>query len=113
MTDPAGLLSPELYPPAGRPAVFGEVLFDRFEDGSSVLGGAPFNVVWHLQGFGLEPLLISRVGNDRLGEQVIAAMESWGMDTRGIQFDKDHPTGTVNVTLNNGQPTFDIVPERA
>ena len=62
MTDPAGRLSPERYPPPGRPVVFGEVLFDRFDDGSSVLGGAPFNVVWHLQGFGLDPLLISRVG---------------------------------------------------
>jgi fructokinase len=28
--------------------VFGEVLFDYFPDGSRVLGGAPFNVAWHL-----------------------------------------------------------------
>ena len=41
--------------PIGRPVVFGEVLFDCFEDGSKVLGGAPFNVAWHLAGFGAEP----------------------------------------------------------
>jgi len=31
--------------------IFGEVLFDHFPDGSRVLGGAPFNVAWHLQAF--------------------------------------------------------------
>ena len=38
-----------------QPLIFGEVLFDQFEDGSSVLGGAPFNVAWHLQAFGMQP----------------------------------------------------------
>ena len=40
-----------------RPLVVGEVLFDEFEDGAQVLGGAPFNVAWHLQGFGISPPL--------------------------------------------------------
>ena len=57
-----------------RPIVFGEVLFDTFPDGSAVLGGAPFNVAWHLQGFGLTPVFISRVGDDARGRQVLAAM---------------------------------------
>ncbi|MDA1342582.1 MAG: carbohydrate kinase, partial [Proteobacteria bacterium] len=35
--------------------VFGEVLFDHFPDGTKVLGGAPFNVAWHLQVFGQQP----------------------------------------------------------
>ncbi|KAF0191788.1 MAG: PfkB domain-containing protein [Gammaproteobacteria bacterium] len=96
-----------------RPLVFGEVLFDQFADGSSVLGGAPFNVAWHLQGFGLDPLLISRVGDDALGEQMLAAMMIWGMDISGIQTDTAHPTGTVQVALKNGQPTFFIVPDQA
>ncbi len=39
----------------GVPVIFGEVLFDCFSDGNSVLGGAPFNVAWHLQAFGLSP----------------------------------------------------------
>ena len=63
---------------AQRPLVFGEVLYDRFPDGSTVLGGAPFNVAWHLQGFGLAPTFISRVGDDELGERIIATMTAWG-----------------------------------
>ena len=47
-----------------RLCVFGEVLFDHFPDGRRVLGGAPFNVAWHLQAFGEAPRFISRVGAD-------------------------------------------------
>lgn len=93
--------------------VFGEVLFDRFENGEAVLGGAPFNIAWHLRGFGLEPLFISRVGDDALGRHVLEAMAEWGMETRGVQLDRKHPTGTVNVSLQQGQPTFDILPDQA
>ncbi len=53
-----------------RPVIFGEVLYDCFPDGQAVLGGAPFNVAWHLQGFGRAPLFISRVGDDPLGHHV-------------------------------------------
>jgi len=98
---------------AGRPVIFGEVLFDRFPDQSSVLGGAPFNVAWHLQGFGLDPLLISRVGDDALGKQVGQGMREWGMSTRGLQIDADHPTGAVEVSIQDGQPSFNIVPDQA
>ena len=50
--------------------IFGEVLFDDFPDGA-VLGGAPFNVAWHLQAFGLHPVMISRTGNDAQRDQII------------------------------------------
>jgi fructokinase len=93
--------------------MFGEVLFDMFPDGSVILGGAPFNVAWHLQAFGLEPLLISRVGADALGRQVAGAMLDWGMDRSGLQIDSAHPTGTVNITFSDGEPQFDIVADRA
>jgi len=96
-----------------RPLVFGEVLYDSFPDGSVVLGGAPFNVAWHLRGFGLNPLFISRVGDDELGERIIAAMSEWGMDTRGVQRDPGHPTGRVVVSIRNNEPSFEIVPEQA
>lgn len=98
---------------AGRPLIFGEVLFDHFADGGRVLGGAPFNVAWHLQGFGLSPLFVSRLGNDPEGREILDRMTAWGMDTQGIQFDAAHPTGTVNVTLSGGQPRFAICPDQA
>ena len=97
----------------GRPLVVGEVLFDVMPDGVRVLGGAPFNVAWHLQAFGLRPLLITRVGADDDGDEVVAAMESWGMDTTGVQRDETHPTGRVQVELDDGQPTFHILPDQA
>lgn len=96
-----------------RPIMFGEVLFDMFPDGSVALGGAPFNVAWHLQAFGLEPLLISRVGADALGRRVATAMLEWGMDRSGLQIDSAHPTSTVTITFNEGEPEFDIVADRA
>ncbi|MFQ5487828.1 MAG: carbohydrate kinase [Gammaproteobacteria bacterium] len=96
-----------------RPVIFGEILFDRFPDGASVLGGAPFNVAWHLQGFGAAPLFISRIGRDELGTQVQAVMAAWGMDGAGLQLDERHPTGVVEVTLQEGQPSYSIVPDQA
>lgn len=97
----------------GRPIVFGEVLYDCFPDGNDVLGGAPFNVAWHLQGFGLNPLMISRVGNDAHGKKVQDTMQEWGMDVAGLQQDAEHPTGQVTVSLVNGQPSYDIVTDQA
>ncbi len=96
-----------------RPVIFGEVLFDRFPDGTSVLGGAPFNVAWHLQAFSAKPLFISRVGNDALGRQIKNAMLDWHMDTAGLQLDSAHPTATVEVTFPNDEPAYDIVDNRA
>ena len=96
-----------------RPLVFGEVLFDRFPDGSAVLGGAPFNVAWNLQALGLPPVLVSRVGRDELGERIVDAMAGWGMDPSGLQRDERRPTGTVEVTLDDGEPQYEIAPDRA
>jgi fructokinase len=100
--------------PAGsRPLIIGEVLFDVLPDGTRALGGAPFNVAWHLQAFGLSPLVITRVGADALGTQVLRAMEAWGMDTSGVQVDDRRPTGRVRVTLDGTEPSFDIRPDQA
>ena len=96
-----------------RPVIFGEVLYDCFPDGQAVLGGAPFNVAWHLQGFGLSPLFISRVGDDPLGHRVRDAMHHHGMDTSGLQLDSSHPTGKVTITLSDNSHSFEIMPEQA
>ena len=95
------------------PVIFGEVLFDCFPDGNSVLGGAPFNVAWHLQAFGLSPLMISSVGEDELGRKVQSAMRDWGMSTAGLQLDQEHPTGSVDIAFEQGEPRYTIVEHRA
>jgi len=94
---------------SGRPCIFGEVLFDHFPDGRRVLGGAPFNVAWHLQAFGQQPYFVSRVGDDADGASIRAAMRNWGMDTSGLQTDPQLPTGRVQVSIEQGEPTYDIV----
>ncbi len=96
-----------------HPVIFGEVLFDVFPDGTAVLGGAPFNVAWHLQGLGLAPLLVSRVGKDKWGDQILRKMDQWGMDSSGVTRDSVYPTGMVSVSLDAGQPSFDIVQDVA
>lgn len=88
--------------------MFGEVLYDCFPSGETVLGGAPFNVAWHLQALGDQPEFISRVGTDTLGEQIVAAMKQWGMTIDSIQRDEQHPTGTVQVKIEQGEPTYEI-----
>ena len=92
-----------------RITVFGEVLFDCFPGGEKILGGAPFNVAWHLQAFAQQPRFISRVGEDEEGARIRQAMRSWGMDTGGLQSDPQHLTGQVQVSLEQGEPSYDIV----
>lgn len=96
-----------------RPVIFGEVLFDCFPDGKKVLGGAPFNVAWHLQAFGANPLFISRVGDDEFGQDISDSMKKWGMDLGGLQIDPDHPTGLVNISFEGNEHSFDIVDQSA
>lgn len=93
--------------------LFGEVLFDHFPDGRRTLGGAPFNVAWHLGALGVRPILVSRIGDDPEGDRVIRSMEDWGLPTTGIQRDPHHPTGRVRVELDDDEPTFHIEPEQA
>ena len=93
--------------------IFGEVLFDGFPDGNNVLGGAPFNVAWHLQAVGISPLFISCVGNDSYGESIKNAMKDWGMNLDYLQTDAHHPTGVVSVKLIDNEPHYNIVENSA
>ncbi len=95
------------------PLIFGEVLFDCFPDGREELGGAPFNVAWNLQAFGIPPLLVSRVGDDELGRHIKDKMRSWDMTTCCLQLDSSYPTGKVHIELTNGEPQFTILPDQA
>ncbi|MFA7351384.1 MAG: PfkB family carbohydrate kinase [Methylotenera sp.] len=93
-------------------ALFGEVLADVFPD-RSVLGGAPYNVARHLQVFGQHPVLVSRVGNDALRDELLAEMTRLGMDGSGMQFDVNHPTGQVIVDIDENGHHFEILPDQA
>lgn len=94
-------------------SVFGEVLFDCFPNGENVLGGAAFNVAWHLQALGDAPKFISAIGNDTLGQQILVAMDEWGMDTSLVQRHFKHPTGQVSIEMLDGEPHYDIKNECA
>ena len=94
---------------SSQPCIFGEVLFDQFPDGRRVLGGAPFNVAWHLQAFGEAPIFISRVGRDEDGAGILGSMQKWGMDVVGMQVDEKLPTGRVQVNIVDDEPNYDIV----
>jgi fructokinase len=96
-----------------RPLIFGETLFDHFPDGSQVLGGAPFNVAWHLRGFKADPLLISSVGRDPEGEIILKRMREWGMVTGGVQLHAARPTGRVTARFESGEPVYEIEANQA
>lgn len=96
-----------------RVRVFGEVLFDQFPDGLRLLGGAPFNVAWHLQAFGQSPDFISRIGNDVEGRDIQQAMQHWGMSIENLQVDSLHPTGSVQITVVDNEPQYDILANQA
>lgn len=95
-------------PENGFALVVGEVLWDCFEDRTS-LGGAPLNVAWSLAGLGINPLFVSAVGDDDLGREVLERMTAFGMCTDGVAVLPGVPTGTVQVRMNNGEPEYDIV----
>ncbi|OSM02526.1 putative PfkB domain-containing protein [Magnetofaba australis IT-1] len=57
--------------------------------------------------------MITRVGDDGLGRRVTEAMTGWGMDLTGVQVDPEKPTGSVSVTLVDGQPSYVINPNQA
>jgi fructokinase len=98
---------------SGFPIIFGEVLFDVYDEKVEKLGGAPFNVARHLEAFGLKPLFISKIGSDARGKTILSAMNQWQMSTQGLVVDPVYPTGMVSVTTEKGVPQFSILPRQA
>ena len=88
---------------------FGEVLWDLLPSGK-LPGGAPMNVAYHLHTLGSEGKMISRIGEDELGKELLAILEEKNISKDLIQMDATHPTGTVAVTLDaKGSPSYEIV----
>ncbi|EIQ02067.1 sugar kinase, ribokinase [Opitutaceae bacterium TAV1] len=88
--------------------VFGELLWDLLPSGPQP-GGAPANVAVQAQGIGVDSLLVSAVGDDNLGHEMLARLRAQGVRLDGIRTDPEAPTGTVEVTLSgNGIPSYHI-----
>jgi fructokinase len=84
----------------------GEVLWDCLPQGRK-LGGAPANFAYHVSQFGFESCVISAIGNDDLGHEMID-----NFNEKGLHYNLpfvSYPTGTVQVSLNDkGIPQYDI-----
>lgn len=83
----------------------GEFLWDVLPTGRKA-GGAPVNFAYHASQNGVEGWAVSAVGNDDAGRDLLAVTASYGIRTLVATVDK--PTGTVDVSLCNGQPTYTI-----
>jgi fructokinase len=87
----------------------GEVLWDALPSGL-FLGGAPFNVAYHLNQLGEEVSTVSRVGEDALGYEALRRMQAQGMDDTHVQRDLTHRTGFVEVALDaTDAPAYTII----
>lgn len=83
-----------------RPVIvsIGEILWDILPSGR-MLGGAPANVAWHAAQLGADSRIVSAVGRDPLGDEILAALQTMNLDTSLI-FRSDKPTGTVEATID-------------
>ena len=89
---------------------FGEVLWDIFPGAQRRIGGAPFNVAYHLFKMGLNVEMISSVGDDELGLELLQKIKNWQIPTDHIQISQEHPTSTVVATVDeNNDAHYDIV----
>ena len=88
---------------------FGEILWDNLPGGKKP-GGAPMNVAYHLNQLGIESCMISRVGNDANGHELLDFLRSKGLRTDFCQFDENLPTSTVEVLIGaDNEVSYDIV----
>lgn len=86
----------------------GEILWDVLPT-EKLLGGAPANFCHRLRQLGVNARMVSRVGDDPLGHELLTRLEALDFDLSLVQRDSAHPTGTVDVELSNdGDPTFVI-----
>ena len=87
---------------------FGEVLWDNFADGKQA-GGAPMNVAAHLVQQGHDVSVVSRVGNDAPGRELITYLKKNDLYGHYIQVDEELPTCQVSVQFDeDSQPAYTI-----
>ncbi len=72
-------------------------------------GGAPFNFTFHSYQLGWPAVMVSRVGKDELGQDLLEKCKELGLNPEFLQEDLIHPTGTVEVELDSqGQAEYEI-----
>ncbi|PKP14011.1 MAG: carbohydrate kinase [Bacteroidetes bacterium HGW-Bacteroidetes-3] len=87
---------------------FGEILFDVFLEHKKI-GGAPLNVASRIKSLGGDVSIISAVGSNSNGRELIAYIKDLGINTKTIEIKNEYPTGMVNVILNEkGNASYDI-----
>ncbi len=92
---------------------FGEVLWDCFESGRR-LGGAPLNVCLRLNSLGIKAQMLSAVGDDALGHEILDQIKDRQMKTDFIAVNSEKKTSTVEVTLDkSGSASYEIVADTA
>ncbi|GJM44135.1 MAG: fructokinase [Gemmatimonadota bacterium] len=90
-------------------AGIGELLWDVFPEGKRV-GGAPANFAFHCHQLGAKAYPVSCVGKDEPGRGLREALRGLGVDTDHVLESDAHPTGTVQVTLDErGKPSYRIL----
>lgn len=88
---------------------FGEVLWDNFPSGKKP-GGAVMNVAYHLKTLGVNSHLISRVGADANGTELMQVLEDLGLDKTFVQIDQQQKTSTVEVHVDQeNEVSYEIV----
>lgn len=84
----------------------GEALWDVLPEGKKI-GGAPANFAYHVKQFGLPSCVVSAVGADPLGDEILENFNAKGLDT--LIETVPYPTGTVQVEIDQaGIPQYDI-----
>ena len=84
----------------------GEALWDVLPEGKKI-GGAPANFAYHVSQFGLNSCVVSAVGNDALGNEIIENFTSKGLNQ--LIEKVPYPTGTVQVEIDQaGIPQYEI-----
>lgn len=86
----------------------GELLWDVLPQGKQ-LGGAPCNFAFHALQAGCDANIVSAVGSDKEGREILQVIDQLDLPVSYIQT-RDHlPTGKVTVKLNNsGKPDYTI-----
>ncbi len=91
----------------------GEILWDVYPN-ARFLGGATANFAFHAGNLGEIPVIVSRVGRDPKGDEIIREVKKRGADTAYIQRDPHHPTGQVHIRLDSrGVPSFECAQNEA